>query len=282
MCDGIGRHQRSFDGVVRPRAGPRFHPAAVAAVLAGALLSGGCASQFSETHYFRSKKDPANYYKLRVHGGTFLASSRYISGYFDEDAVNNYFNEMSQPANGQLIPAPSTASAPGTGAGGGANAVAAAPGQDKPDDDDDAGIKPVGAAGNYDNRILVMILSSNSDEIATQIGAFAQNRATSATLGRIINRDRLGDQRSASSQLARVQESGKLVAAIGDKAVKALEGAENAPAPEQVERQEEARRNVLQFVNQAARELGRNEAPFATMADARTWLQANRQRLVND
>src|SRR5690348_14797035 len=69
---------------------------------------GGCASGFEETHYFRSKtRDargiPVNYFRLQVTGGTMLSSSRYVSGYFDEAALDTYFNEFSQPDKGQIV-----------------------------------------------------------------------------------------------------------------------------------------------------------------------------------
>lgn len=60
----------------------------------------GCASSFAEKHFFKSVDQQGytiNYYRLKVNGSTFLSSSRYLSGYFDERAVDAYFNQITQP-----------------------------------------------------------------------------------------------------------------------------------------------------------------------------------------
>ena len=67
------------------------------------LLLSGCMSSFSERHFFKSEDaygNPVNYYKLSVSGKNFLSSTRYLSGYFDEKAVDAYFNQFSQPDKG--------------------------------------------------------------------------------------------------------------------------------------------------------------------------------------
>lgn len=76
------------------------------------LLLASCAT-IRETHYFKDKIDAnadlninssvSNYYKVHIRGWAFLSSSRYVSGYFDEDVVNEYFNEIKQPNNGKLF-----------------------------------------------------------------------------------------------------------------------------------------------------------------------------------
>src|SRR4051794_298126 len=91
-------------------------------IMLTAISLAGCASVFDEKHFFKSKAvdaqgQPVNYYRVEVKGTTMLSSSRYISGYFDESAVDRYFNECSQPACGQLA-ANSDAADAGGGTGG--------------------------------------------------------------------------------------------------------------------------------------------------------------------
>lgn len=48
----------------------------VIVMLLGAMQ--GCASQFNETHFFRTVDEqgrPVNYFKIEIDGGTFLSSS---------------------------------------------------------------------------------------------------------------------------------------------------------------------------------------------------------------
>lgn len=266
-------------------------PPWVLPVLTAASLLAGCTSQFGETHYFRSEAEPANYYRLRVHGNTFLGSARYISGYFDEDAVNDYFNEMSQPAKGEFIKrGPSSPTDKAGAATGGTDAPTAAAAKRSEmailAEPGGGGVKPIGARAGEDNRILVMMLSSNSDEIAEQIGAFAQNRQMVATLARLLNRDRLSDQRGAARDLANETSRGKLLATLGDNMVQSLQAAEAAappaaPAGQATAAAEQAEEAVLLFVNRAAAELGNTE-PFADLDKASEWLQNFRARLVAD
>ncbi len=72
-----------------------------------AVVTAGCVSGFGETHFFRSESQRdgiPNYFRLTVSGYTVLCSSRYISGLFEEDIINQYFNEIGQPEGGRLIP----------------------------------------------------------------------------------------------------------------------------------------------------------------------------------
>lgn len=71
----------------------------VLAVLCFGII--GCAS-FEENHYFQSVKlntlagesVPTNFYRLHVSGRAWFSSARYCSGYYDERAVDLFFNEV--------------------------------------------------------------------------------------------------------------------------------------------------------------------------------------------
>ena len=131
----------------------------VASVLGLVTLLSGC-SHISEVHYFKSKTgNPPNFYRLRITGSSFLSSSRYVSGYFDEQAVNNYFGEFSQPTNGQFgSPATNTQQ-----------------------------IVPIDG-GAQEGTILLLLLSANSDAIADQIGAIAKSTDTANLIGGLLDR----------------------------------------------------------------------------------------------
>ncbi len=209
------------------------------------LVSLGCASSFEERHYFKSvdaEGKPVHYYRLTVDGGTWLASSRYLSGYFDERAVDAYFGEIAQPAKGRFEDrvAPESETIP---------------------------VDP-----KFRNRSLVLLLSSNSDEIANQIGGLAQNQQLAATLTRLANRGSLEAARTAESDLAVQKARGRVVQALGDELIAKLADAADETT---------VRAAFLQFVNALAAELG-NEAPFENLDQAADWLKYNRGRALRD
>lgn len=113
------------------------------------LLLVSC-STINEVHYFKDKinetsdtptKTVANYYKVQIKGYSFLSSSRYVSGYFDQNAINLYFNEFAQPEKGKLF-------------------------EKSPD----------GGFTNETGNELVLILSTNAKAISDQIGNISKNQ----------------------------------------------------------------------------------------------------------
>lgn len=230
----------------------RFVRATVLGLPVVAALA-GC-STFSEQHFFKSidsKRQAINYYRLRVSGATGLSSSRYLSGYFDEAAVDTYFNEIVQPANATVFPKRDDA----------ATAAVPAPGAER--------IVPI--SGGDDGRVLVLILSSNADEIANQIGAFAENREMTATLGRLLNRDKIEASANAADSLADEKSRGQTIVALGAEMTTSI-------TKEGVAKDTVAQ-NVLGFLNAFAREFGQT-APFKDLTEARKWLNDNRGRIA--
>lgn len=207
------------------------------------LLSTGCMSSFSEKHYFKSEDahgNPVNYYRLNVSGKNFLSSSRYLSGYFDEKAVDAYFSQFSQPDKGVFN------------------------GEIKSEGNS---VKPLSDA--LKGRQLVLLLSSNSDAIAQQIGQFANNQAVMADLTRLIYRDHIKDAQSAKTSADLQQMRGKALADIGEKVILGLpDGADQATA----------QANILFYANRLAAEFG-NAVPFKTLEEAKTWLDYNRAHI---
>jgi hypothetical protein len=209
----------------------------------------GCASAFHETHYFRSvdqHAQPVNYYRVTVDGQTVLSSSRYLSGYFDEQAVNTYFNEYTQPQNahfsGTATPAASS-SAP----------------------------KVQSLAGSLDGRSLVMILSSNSDDIATGISSLAQSNDVAATLTAIVSRGQTTSQNRTAAALQFDVARGKVLAAKGTSALAAAGDSGDRASTES---------NVVSYAEDLASFLSGSDVRFSSLQEAVAWL-AQHKSLVN-
>ena len=220
-----------------------------------AVVTVSCTSSFRETHFFKSQSEPGgipNFFRLTVKGETWFSSSRYISGYFDEDIVNQYFNEIGQPAKGQLIPVgQSKEIKSGDGKGNESPQISSKPTE---------GLK---------NPALVLLLSSNSDDIANQIGALAQSQEFTSSLARLIASPRFEAADEAERRLRNDQARGHVLVALGDQLVTGL--------PEKAT-SSEVGTNMLQFVNQLAADLGA-PAPFNNLNAAAAWLNENRARL---
>ncbi|PVV50407.1 hypothetical protein DD829_22345 [Chryseobacterium sp. HMWF035] len=121
-------------------------------------------STFNEVHYFKdgnkSNQIP-NYYKVNVYGHTFLSSSRYMSGYFDKNAINLYFNEIKQPENAKFL------------------------NFNKADSIE---------SGNE----LVLLLSSNSKAISNNLGMLSKNQTVLNSIGFILQKDKYGQNQQIS------------------------------------------------------------------------------------
>lgn len=200
-------------------------------------------SSLSESHFFKSEDaqgNPINYYRLKVTGRNFLSSTRYLSGYFDEKAVDAYFNQFSQPNKGLFDATIKT---------------------------DGTQVKPL--ESELSGRKLVLLLSSNSDAIAQQIGQFANNQSVMADLTRLIYRDHIKEAQSAKTSADVQQMRGKSLADIGDKVIGNL--ANDAD-------QKTTEASLLFYANRLAAEF-ENTVPFKTLDEANVWLEYNRARI---
>jgi hypothetical protein len=130
-----------------------------------AVLATGCQS-IRELHYFKDKAgNPPNYYRLSIRGRAFLSSSRYLSGYFDEEAVNYYFGEITQPKDGKFDP----------------SGAPTAPEQEP----EKNGIVSVDNA--LHGKKYVLLLSTNSDAISSAFGSFVESKETQEELAQVLN-----------------------------------------------------------------------------------------------
>lgn len=210
----------------------------------------GCLSAFDEKHYLRSDArqpdgSPMNYYRLTVNGQTFLSSSRYLSAYFDEKAMNTYFNEISQPAEGRLSPTTQCSDA-----------------------DSGNGTQPLD--GNLIGKKLLLILSSNSDAIATGIGSLAQSDDVTNNLTRILGNGRFKAAADAKQEVGVQKAVATSVVAEGTSEVTGL-----PDSPTQARAQEA----LLNYANRLAAYLG-HRGTFSTLDQANQWVRDNGSRAV--
>jgi len=225
------------------------------------VATAGCVSSFRETHFFKyeSQRDGiSNYFRVEVSGSTMFCSARYISGYFEEDIVNQYFNEIGQPDKGRVLPLGQSATSEQTNSSDGKGDVTPATSSKPPQ--------------QLKNSALVLLLSSNSDDIANQLGALAQSEEFTASLARLVASSRFEAADEAESRLHNDQARGRVLAALGDHLVTGLP---DRPKPEEVE---EVKTRLREFVNQLLADLGA-PAPFQDLAAAAKWLGDHRARL---
>lgn len=247
----------------------------------GLLALCGC-STFGEKHYFASvdsRGEAVNFFRLTVSGYSLLSSSRYESGYFDEQAVNQYFGTISQPANGAFgvdagaggagsgagTSTPSTAAhADGTGSPAPAGGGTAPPGGGTT-------LVPLGGAPNAHGS-LVLLLSSNSDAIAENIGALAESQDTLAAVTLLANRDKLQQVDTAQTAVDRQRVRGAALKSLGEQLIGQLDDKAD---------QVTAERNLLAYLNSIASQFG-NDVPFTNLTQAKDWLNRKRATLLEE
>ena len=138
------------------------------AMLLTALGLSGCTS-FSQVYHFQSSASngPTNFFRVKVNGDAQTAKARYLAGFYDERAVDLYFNELKSPqgeeaqlrklfVDGQKAPG------------------------------EDAVIKPL--TPDKAHGTFVMIFSTNPKAIADTIGAFAQSQIVADAVTNLVNK----------------------------------------------------------------------------------------------
>lgn len=156
------------------------------AAIIGLSLS-SCAT-FDETHYFASidqaTQTPVNYFRLKIKGDAKTTGMRYVSGFYDERAVDLFLNETKSTKidNFNLEGAAVPPIFPTVNCTGKNDAECTALQQPR------LSLVPVGNKGKNDG-VFVMILSSNADSIATTIGAFAEEQQNVTNVMYLLNSD---------------------------------------------------------------------------------------------
>jgi hypothetical protein len=235
--------------------------AARSALIAACALLASCQGTFKETHYFSSVEPisgkAVNFFRLTVRGRTEFTSARYISGYYDERAIDLFLNEAkSQPL----------------AAGDGLSSIfkyldCVDPGDAacRTKQEERLRLVPLGGAVPK-NGAFVMILSTNADAIAGTIGSLAENEILLNSTLFLLNRGTITSaaQAAAVQPIADARRSGTIA---GLDALYADADGLTTTETEGV---------YLQILRTIAGELGGTPPVFATDVEARTWFAANR------
>ena len=229
--------------------------------LALALLATGCAS-FSEEHYFYTKDSvgtPINFFRVRVTGNTGLSRMRYVSGYYDERAVDLYFNEVKN--------------APDTNA-----SAEIAPlfinNQKNPGTTDN--LTPFNPPPEHGT--LLMIFSSNPNSVAATIGQFAESQQNADAITNLLNHREVKELRQQTSTQATATLRFTSAATQITSILAGLPQDANTATVAADKPQVQA--TALSLLRSLAVNLG-GDGNFATMADARTWFAAQRAARSN-
>lgn len=223
-------------------AGPLLSPIRAVLGVTLVILLSCCGANVKEEHYFATYSgqngvEPKNFFRLKVIGETSFSNARYVAGYYDERAVDLFFNEVKPTSTQQVFLADQKD--PGT--------------EDK--------VKPLTPADGRGR--FVMILSTNADSIANTIGAMSENQAAMEALNNLVNKSQIERlQQSAAetpmrkaSAAAAVRQLTTLANSMGDDSdATAANGA------------------VLGILNELARAAG-HSVPFAAIGDAKSWFE---------
>lgn len=155
-------------------------------------LLAGC-TKFAERHYFRSinseTREAVNYYRLEVEGNAGFSSARYVAGYYDERAVDLFFNEL---RSGPVC----SSGSDGTCSTTNVSRKLFVDAQKSPGKDDIIAPLDPGQHGAF-----VMIMSTNADAVANTIGSFAENSVAADAITNLINQDKIREHRKSNANL---------------------------------------------------------------------------------
>lgn len=219
-------------------------PARILLVFAISVVIVGCGTSFRENHYFSSLSDAqvgdrkTNYFRVTVDGWAAFSAARYVSGYYDERAVDLFFNEVKPIPEGTIIAPlfPLQATEPFTG--------------DQ--------IRPF--SPDQGKGALVMILSTNADTVAAAIGNFAEGQAAAAAISNLVNQEEVRAARRTKAEQTALGQGAAALAAEVDALMNAMAPEQGAPFA----------RDYLRIANA----LGRGLDPpvsFTSLAEVAAW-----------
>jgi len=219
-------------------------------------LGSGC-STFNDSHYFRSFNETTgestNYFRLKISGGAQFSSARYVSGYYDERAVDLFFNELRVGPSGKT-----------DGSSSSSNKEALFTGLPAPSNTMEK-IKPLDPSTH---GAFVMILSTDASSVANAIGNFAESNVVAESITNLVNRDKIT---AAREQQARQSvESGKASAVAGELQSMFSKVPANGGAST-----DEMKQAYLRILNVIGSALGRQSA-FVEIEEANIWLKERR------
>lgn len=222
-------------------------------------LGSGCIARVSESHYFASvgkRGDrPVNFFRIQVEADGGFSAARYISGYYDERAVDLYFNELKSTRPGGttetlIRPIISSDTLPATGTESGATA------------------KIVALNPGADNGAFVMIFSTNANSVANAIGNFAESEAVADAITNLVNRDLIRAKKKSDAELAVTKSR---TGATGQELEKLFEQEKTVPATDPAEVQNA----YVRILNAISAALG-GPRNFTSLKDADDWFRIER------
>jgi hypothetical protein len=153
-------------------------------VLIGFVLA-GCTASVRETHYFASFKNdsdtpskPVNFFRLNVEGGAQFSSARYLAGFYDERAVDLFFNEIRSNDSNKSILFKADLKDPGS----------------------DVTIKPLSPSTG--NGAFVLVMSTSADSIANAIGSFAESEMVAEAITNLIAKEKIKEKIKSDATIA--------------------------------------------------------------------------------
>jgi hypothetical protein len=214
------------------------------------VLLSGCATTFKEDHYFKSVSGnggPAtNYFRLRIQGHAGFSSARYIAGFYDERAVDLFFDEMKSASSQDVAKIDSLFQ-------GGEFELA-------------NGEKIAPLSPSLKNGAFLMIFSTNAKAVANTIGEFAESQVVADAITNLVNREDLLSAARAGAAVKVTEQRAKAVTAELESLVNALPSDD---APDKDATSKGALR-ILSAIAQAQGHL----ASFQTIEEARGWFQS--------
>lgn len=209
-----------------------------------AVLLTRCATGFQETHYFKSVNpktgEAVNFFKITIDGTTSMTKSRYVSGFYNQKAVEYFFNEFRSPASQELR------------------------------------LEPVGVATN-DRRAdgeegaFVLILSTNAKAVADTIGEMTDNEALTKAFNRLLRSDDIEAAERALASVEAVSDAARGSYSDITRTVADLDGLVQAGASS-----ERLKQQAVRIVGAIAAALGHADA-ITSFADAKSWLKFEKE-----
>lgn len=217
------------------------------------LLLVACSTNFNEDHYFKSigeaEEAPTNYFRIRVKGHAKLSSARYIAGYYDERAVDLFFDEMkssTSQSDSKIEPLLQ----------GGEITLA-------------SGEKLAPLSPKPENGAFVMIFSTNAKAVANTIGQFSESQVAADAITNLANRDQVKESARATAAHQMAQQRVRAVAAE-------IEGLVNA-FPATTPGKDATTQAALRLLGAIAQAKGRFGS-FQNIDEARAWFQAEQSK----
>jgi hypothetical protein len=167
------------------------------AVLGLLLGTFGCTT-IDERHYYQSvdkEGKPVNFYRLTITGYAQMAKARYMAGYYDERALDLYFDEYlgstkSSAAHKLFEPSVQPPVDP----------KAKNPDDSKPDAEPGkaVAVQSTSTDSALKGKAFLMVLSTNAQAVVDQVSALVDSQTFAETLATVANKDSIVAARNAA------------------------------------------------------------------------------------